>query len=120
MPDTVDRVKRYRDEWNARNNVHAARVTSAIALDDEGAGRAMSPRQVVHAVLHRAPHHFVPGGVVRDLVDAVPEAVVRSQFGFVAIGLASEFAERGGSDQLAECLEPLARKPRTLARDALA
>lgn len=29
-------VKRYRDEWNARNNVHAARVTTAIALDDEG------------------------------------------------------------------------------------
>ena len=29
--------KRYRDEWNARNNVHAAHVTTAIALDEEGA-----------------------------------------------------------------------------------
>jgi F-type H+-transporting ATPase subunit delta len=26
---------RYRDEWNARNNVHAARVISAAALDAE-------------------------------------------------------------------------------------
>lgn len=32
-------VKRYRDEWNARNNVHAARVTTAIALDDESGKR---------------------------------------------------------------------------------
>lgn len=32
-------VKRYRDEWNARNNVHAAHVTTAIALDDEAAAR---------------------------------------------------------------------------------
>ena len=28
-------VARYRDEWNARNNVHAARVVSAQALDAE-------------------------------------------------------------------------------------
>ena len=28
-------VRRYRDEWNARNNVHAARVVSAIPLDEE-------------------------------------------------------------------------------------
>lgn len=27
--------RRYRDEWNARNNVHAAKVTTAIELDDE-------------------------------------------------------------------------------------
>jgi F-type H+-transporting ATPase subunit delta len=28
-------VHRYRDEWNARNNVHVAQVTTAFALDDE-------------------------------------------------------------------------------------
>ena len=28
-------VHRYRDEWNARNNVHVAKVTTAFALDDE-------------------------------------------------------------------------------------
>jgi F-type H+-transporting ATPase subunit delta len=28
-------VHRYRDEWNARNNVHTAKVVSAFALDDE-------------------------------------------------------------------------------------
>lgn len=28
-------VHRYRDEWNTRNNVHAAKVVSALALDDE-------------------------------------------------------------------------------------
>ena len=28
-------VKRYRDEWNARNNVHAARVVCATELDPE-------------------------------------------------------------------------------------
>jgi len=28
-------VHRYRTEWNARNNVHSARVVSALTLDDE-------------------------------------------------------------------------------------
>ena len=28
---------RYRNEWNARNNVHAAKVVTAMALDDAGA-----------------------------------------------------------------------------------
>jgi F-type H+-transporting ATPase subunit delta len=28
-------ARRYRDEWNARNNVHAARVVSAFPLDDD-------------------------------------------------------------------------------------
>jgi F-type H+-transporting ATPase subunit delta len=28
-------ARRYRAEWNARNNVHAARITAAIALDPE-------------------------------------------------------------------------------------
>jgi F-type H+-transporting ATPase subunit delta len=28
-------VRRYRDEWNARNNVHSARVVSALTLDEE-------------------------------------------------------------------------------------
>ena len=28
-------TRRYRDEWNARNNVHAAMVTTAIEIDDE-------------------------------------------------------------------------------------
>ena len=32
-------ARRYRDEWNARNNVHAAVVTTAIELDDEGTER---------------------------------------------------------------------------------
>lgn len=30
-----DIAHRYRDEWNERNNVHAARVVSALALDAE-------------------------------------------------------------------------------------
>jgi len=32
---TPEIARQYRDEWNARNNVHAARVTSALALDAE-------------------------------------------------------------------------------------
>lgn len=35
-------TRRYRDEWNARNNVHAARLVSAFALDDESTGRIRS------------------------------------------------------------------------------
>ena len=34
-----DISKRYRDEWNERNNVHAARVISAFPLDDESTAR---------------------------------------------------------------------------------
>ncbi|MBK5255571.1 MAG: ATP synthase F1 subunit delta [Vicinamibacteria bacterium] len=30
---------RYRDEWNAKNNVHAARVTAALELDDDARDR---------------------------------------------------------------------------------
>ncbi len=36
---TQEIVRRYRDEWNARNNVHAARVITAIALDEEASER---------------------------------------------------------------------------------
>ncbi len=36
---THEIVRRYRDEWNERNNVHAARVVTAIALDDDAVER---------------------------------------------------------------------------------
>lgn len=39
-------VRRYRDEWNARNNVHAAKVITAIALDDEAAARVKKAIEV--------------------------------------------------------------------------
>jgi F-type H+-transporting ATPase subunit delta len=32
-------VRRYRDEWNTRNNVHTARIVTAIALDDDARQR---------------------------------------------------------------------------------
>lgn len=32
-------VRRYRDEWNARNNVHVAKVITATPLDDEASQR---------------------------------------------------------------------------------
>jgi len=32
-------ARRYRDEWNARNNVHTAKVITAIALDEEASQR---------------------------------------------------------------------------------
>jgi len=32
-------VTRYRDEWNARNNVHAAKVIAAAPIDEETLGR---------------------------------------------------------------------------------
>ena len=35
MELTHEIVRRYSDEWNGRNNVHAARVVSALPLDDE-------------------------------------------------------------------------------------
>ena len=39
-------VHRYRDEWNARNNVHAAYVTSALALDDDARQRVQKALEV--------------------------------------------------------------------------
>lgn len=36
---TPEIAKRYRDEWNARNNVHAAKVVTAFAFDDESRRR---------------------------------------------------------------------------------
>ena len=36
---THEIVHRYHEEWNARNNVHAARVTSAIPLDEDSRQR---------------------------------------------------------------------------------
>ncbi|MEO8499297.1 MAG: ATP synthase F1 subunit delta [Vicinamibacteria bacterium] len=35
MESLQEIVSRYRDEWNSRNNVHAAKVVSAVPLDDE-------------------------------------------------------------------------------------
>jgi len=32
-------ARRYRDLWNARNNVHAAKVTTALPLDEEASAR---------------------------------------------------------------------------------
>ena len=40
-------VRRYRDEWNARNNVHAARVITAIELEED-------TRQAVHKAIETA------------------------------------------------------------------
>lgn len=39
-------VHRYRDEWNARNNVHAARVTTALALDGDAEARIRKALEV--------------------------------------------------------------------------
>jgi F-type H+-transporting ATPase subunit delta len=39
-------AERYREEWNTRNNVHAARVTTAIDLDPEGAARVKAAIEV--------------------------------------------------------------------------
>lgn len=36
---THEIVRRYRDEWNARNNVHAAKVIAAMPLDADGVER---------------------------------------------------------------------------------
>lgn len=35
-------AQRYREEWNTRNNVHAAKVTAALQLDPDAAARVKS------------------------------------------------------------------------------
>jgi len=53
---TQEIVHRYRDEWNARNNVHAAKVVSASPLDDEAT-----------AAVHKAIETAVAGAVEMEV-----------------------------------------------------
>ena len=57
-----DIVHRYRDEWNVRNNVHAARVVSATALDAETGERVRKAVEAVArvGVLEGAAEHLKP------------------------------------------------------------
>ena len=69
--------------------------------------------------LDRAAHQRVIGGMKAHEIDAPAVAVVRVEFGRIAIGERAEFERVGGAEPGAERFELGARPARPFARDAL-
>ena len=74
----------------------------------------------MHLLGDRAAHQLVPGGMERDLVDPVAEAVVAAQHRRVLVGLLAEPEGRGLAEPGAEPREPGLAPVAALARHRLA
>jgi hypothetical protein len=58
---------------------------------------------------HRQHQDLVPGGIESDLVDAIAEAIVRSQLGPETIGARRQRRQLGAAERRAPLLEPVVR-----------
>jgi hypothetical protein len=77
------------------------------------------PRRAVQAVGHRNLHQLVVGGVVGDLVDAMPVTVVGAQLGRVAVGVEPPLDRLGRPGQAAERMQVVDGPAGALALDGL-
>ena len=85
-----------------------------------GARARLAPRQRVHRVLHRERHQRVPGGMERDLVDPMAEAVERGELGRMAVRVATERERLGAAHHGGVRAHARGRPAGALARETLA
>ena len=79
------------------------------------AARARRPADGMHRVRLRDRHELVIGGMVGDLVDALPEAVEARKLRRIAICRTGKFHDPLASEHLAERPRPLRREGCALA-----